>query len=117
MGIFSCDDSTDEAIFRKQLNVEFVEIPDEAIVNEPIEIHATAYAAGCWSSLEIELRKISSTKFLIEASGVLNKDLICPAVIWTEDTTFLFTPTELGEYYFQINQEPLNILRDTLTVN
>ena len=97
--------------------VEEVIMPETSVVNETvaIQIHAKAQN-GCFSNPKIMMRQVSGQHYLIRATGFFKDADPCPSVLVTADTTIYFTPSLAGEYYFHINENPLPVRIDTLTI-
>ena len=63
------------------------------------------------------MSSIDDHHFLLKAWAIYDSQAVCiQTTIW-KDTTFLFRPLASGNYYFEANEAPQPIVRDTLVVN
>jgi len=90
-------------------------VPEEAAVNQDIEI-TVSVLSGCTTNLQINWKEMESRHFLITARALV-VDTPCPLVIIPKDSVFILRPIMPGKYFFQANESPLEIIRDTLIVN
>jgi hypothetical protein len=101
----------------KGTNVFVVDIPENAQVNEEVEIKLRVNGpTGCWENLQANLVTVKSRHFLIRGTGVDYAPEVCNALALHQDTTIIFIPNVPGEYYFQTNEDPFVIELDTLIV-
>ena len=115
--LFSC--TNDGNIVKKRVPVIIYEsaIPDSGTANQNIEIPLTAQATnGCYSDFEITLTEIDSRHLLFKATALFSSDGACPSVLVNKDTIITFKPTASGKYFFQTNEDPFEIGRDTIEV-
>lgn len=93
-------------------------VPEMGSPGQDVEISVRANAAnGCYGIHKISMTRIDEYHFLFEAWAIHDSLAICTqATIW-KDTTFLFKPILSGKYYFEANEAPYPIMRDTLVVN
>lgn len=116
--LLSCTDNGN--IVRKRVPVIIYEstIPDSGTVNQNIEIQLRAQATnGCYSDFETTLTEIDSKHFLFKATALIGTNGACPSVMVYKDTTITFIASSAGKYYFQTNEDPFKIERDTIEVN
>lgn len=93
-------------------------IPNRGIVNQNIKIQLKAQAPnGCYNNLAIDVVKIDSRNFLIKATALFQSSGSCPEVMVYKDTVINFLPTLAGDYFFQVNEKPFEIRKDTIRVN
>jgi hypothetical protein len=116
--LFSCSDN--DTFVRRQVPVDIYEIamPTSGSINQDVEVQLKAMATnGCYSQLQISLIEIDSRHFLFKAIGLYQSNGICPDVIVYEDTVITFKPSMSGKYFFQTNEDPFEIQKDTLDIN
>jgi len=93
-------------------------IPTSGAVNQDIEIQLKAQAPnGCYSDLEIKLIEVDSRHFLFKADALFKSNGACPYNLVNKDTVITFRPTSTGKYFFQTNEEPFEIRKDTIDIN
>ena len=114
----SCVGNQDD-IVKKRLPIYIYEsiVSTNGDTHQEIGIQVKAYADnGCYSDLEISLIELDNTHFLLKATGLFQSSGVCPAVIIPKDTVITFVPALEGEYFFQTNEAPFEIKRDTIEV-
>ena len=117
--LFSCADNHGN-FTKREASVDIYEsiIPGIGTVNQDIQIQLKAQALnGCYSNLQVELIEVDTRHFLLKATGLFQTNGICPEVMVYKDTTINFTPTSTGDYFFQTNEAPYEIRKDTITIN
>lgn len=114
----NCKDEDDNELSGTfPINIEELLVQETAQAGEEIEIQVYAVAPnGCFENLKITLRQSATNYYVFRATGYYDSNDTCPAVIVSLDTTINFTPPSAGTFYFQANEQPFPILRDTLTV-
>lgn len=117
--LVSCVDNQDNFV-KKRLPVDIHEstIPTTGEINQDVQFDLRAQATnGCYSDLEIELIEINSRHFLFKATGLFQSNGICPATMVYKDTIITLRPTMTGKYFFQTNEDPFEIRKDTIYIN
>ena len=116
--LFSCMDNQDKFAERRvPVDIYDLAIPANGEVNQDIEIQLKAQAPnGCYSDLEVKLIKIDSRHFLFKANGLFESNGVCPYNLVNKDTVITFRPTSTGKYFFQTNEEPFEIRKDTIDI-
>lgn len=113
--ISSCTDT--EIATRIPVNISSIDIPQEGQINEMINLNVTSQANnGCYEDLKVLLEQKDSIHFLLTATGLYHTNEVCAQQIITKDTSIIFQPSRVGKYYFQINEYPFPVKRDTLEV-
>lgn len=119
IGLFaSCAGSNNHVNARFPVKISEIVIPMAGQLNRDTEIHLKAEATnGCYENLEITMTEIDARHFLFKATVFFETFGDCPTVMVYTDTIIYFRPTLTGKYYFQTNEEPFQIIRDTLNIN
>jgi hypothetical protein len=119
LGLISCLPDSDDAFSGiLRVNISQATIPSTAAVNENVQMFLRAEAPnGCYKNLEINMTQLDPRHFSVDALAYYQSSGVCPETIVSADTIINFKPTLTGEYYFQINDYPYVITRDTLVVN
>jgi len=116
--ILSCDDRDPPKSRRLRVEIYRSDIPPRGTVGQQIPIEASLSATnGCYSDLEMEMVEIDSRHYLLKATGAFITFGACPEEMVYQDTIVYFQPTLPGAYFFQVNQAPFDVRRDTLLVN
>ena len=99
------------------ITIEEMLVPETGAAGQSVEINVYAEAPnGCFRDLKVTLLRLNSQHYLFRATGYYDSNDACPAVVSSIDTLIVFEPPSAGEFYFQANEDPLPILRDTVTV-
>jgi hypothetical protein len=117
--VLSCMNNQDRFV-KRQIPVEIYEatIPATGRINQDIQIQLKSQATnGCYSDLKVKLVEIDSRHFLFKATALFQSSGVCPEIMVYKDTTITFKPTLTGKYFFQTNEEPFEIRKDTIAVN
>lgn len=118
LSLNGCSESDSHVKARRIVNISEAHIPNNGQVNHNIGITLKAEATnGCWSDLIITLNKIDDYHFLLNATGLLTSSFVCPEIMIYQDTIINFKPALPGKYFFQVNETPFIITRDTLVIN
>jgi len=118
----SCSNGNDSVDGRRGKLVSVVinplTVPDVGSQGQDVEIAVRANApSGCYLIQKISMSSIDDHHFLLKAWAIYDSQAVCiQTTIW-KDTTFLFRPLASGNYYFEANEAPQPIVRDTLVVN
>jgi hypothetical protein len=116
--LISCTSKDNHVKMTVPVTISKIVMPGKAQLNQAIDIQLTAEATdGCYRDLKIAMTEIDSTHFLFKATGMFETYGACPAIMVYSDTIIYFKPTLKGKYYFQTNENPAKIMRDTLEVN
>jgi hypothetical protein len=93
-------------------------IPKNGTLNQDIDLELKAQATnGCYNDLKIKLIETEDRHYLLKATARFKSYGYCPEVMVYIDTIITFRPTKTGKYFFQINETPFEIRRDTIEVN
>ena len=115
--IFSCEPVN---YVNKIVTIDIYEssIPQNGTLNQDIELELKAQATnGCHSDLKIKLIETKDRHYLLKATARFKSHGDCPTVMVYTYTTITFRPTKTGKHFFQINETPFEIKRDTIEVN
>lgn len=113
--LVSCEDQD-----RVYVDVYESTFPKSGSINQEIEIELKAHATnGCYTDLKIEMHKINDRHFLFKGTAFFpsRSHIECPTVMVNKDTTIVFKPTQTGKYFFQTNESPFAVRKDTITIN
>jgi len=117
--LISCLGNQDNFV-KRQVTVDIYKstIPTRGTINQNIQIQLKAQAVnGCYSNIEIKIKEIDNRHFLLKATGLFQTNGICSDIMVYKDTIITFRPTLTGNYFFQINEKPFEITKDTVEVN
>ena len=115
--LLSCADN--DNLVKRRLPVDFYEItiPTSGTINQDVQVQLKAQATnGCYSDLEIKLIEITSRHFLFKATELFQSIGICPEIMVYKDTIINFKPSMTGKYFFQTNEDPFEIRKDTVDI-
>ena len=115
--VLSCDDRD---LPRRSVGVEIyrTDISARGVTGQLVQIEAGMAAInGCYSDLAIEMIKIDASHFVLKGRAVFSTNGFCPEMMVYQDTILYFRPTLAGEYFFQVNEAPFGVRRDTLLVD
>ena len=113
--LVSCEDKD-----RVSIDIYESTFPESGSINQEIEIALKAQANnGCYTDLKIEVHKINERHFLLKATAFFpsRSHIACPTVMVYKDSTIIFKPTQTGKYFFQTNESPFAIRKDTIIIN
>ncbi|MDY0344250.1 MAG: hypothetical protein RBR28_11805 [Lentimicrobium sp.] len=105
--------------FYDYVDIEQTLIPTTALVGDSVLIHTTAVAYnGCWRNLKLYYGKINDTLYAINAQGEYESyNGICPEVVVSADSTFVFIPDTTGTFIFVSQSRNRAHVYDTLQVS
>lgn len=117
--LFSCVESGENFVVG-QMPIEIYQsaFPETGTLDQGIAIQLRARAENeCFSDLEIQLVEVDSKHFLFKATGMFDSRGACADIMVYKDTTITFKPTTGGKYFFQVNEEPFEVKKDTVDIN
>jgi len=116
--ISSCLGDNEYYVKRTDLvHITEVSIPDSAMVEDTVEITATAQENnGCWRDLNFSFQKVSDTIYALAAYGTFESYGTCASVIVNQDTVIDFIPLYKGVYLFHVARNAYVSEVDTMIV-
>jgi len=103
---------------RIPIDIYEITIPPSGTINQDVQVQLKAQATNCcYSELGIKLIEINSRHFLFKATGLFQSNGICHNMMVYKDTIINFKPSMTGKYFFQTNEDPFEIRKDTIDIN
>jgi len=116
--MLSCADNDNLVKRRIPIDIYEITIPPSGTINQDVQVQLKAQATnGCFSELGIKLIEINSRHFLFKATGLFQSNGICHNMMVYKDTIINFKPSMTGKYFFQTNEDPFEIRKDTIDIN
>jgi hypothetical protein len=111
----SCEETVSERTVPIEVNT--IDVPKVGYANQELSIRVVVQGYGCTTNPRIVLKKLDENHYLIKGQARFAGSTRCPYVLVTKDSTLRLTLSVAGEYFFQANEAPFLVKRDTLLIN
>jgi hypothetical protein len=119
MAMISClKEGSNHLKYTGSIYITKMTLPDSAKVGDIINVDVTGGGPnGCWTNLELSLKKSNDSLVLIYGSGIYEStDGICSDYLPTVDSTFKFKVTRTGSYMFVAHSPDNQVIIDSVFV-